>query len=143
MIRSTSAVSVAFAVSLASVPALAQRALPATFDAVTVDNIAGLLATATAIQQLASAKGSPWMARVVFDLSESAQYYTTALQSLDRVGYVMAEILDSSSEKNVTVAQSNARVDEYLNTLGASVDLWEVGNEVNGSWTGNQYFFIA
>ena len=29
-----------------------------------------------------------------------------------------------------------SRVQSYLATLGASVGIWEIGNEVNGNWTG-------
>ncbi|HMQ81191.1 MAG TPA: hypothetical protein PKD94_16615, partial [Ignavibacteria bacterium] len=31
-----------------------------------------------------------------------------------------------------------ARTDEYMNTLGNKVDIWEIGNEVNGEWLGNK-----
>jgi hypothetical protein len=33
-----------------------------------------------------------------------------------------------------TVANHDARWNDYVSTLGAYVDLWEVGNEINGNW---------
>ena len=30
-----------------------------------------------------------------------------------------------------------SRVTEYLNTLGSAVDIWEIGNEINGEWLGD------
>lgn len=30
-----------------------------------------------------------------------------------------------------------ARMDEYLQTVGSHVDIWEIGNEINGEWLGD------
>ena len=48
----------------------------------------------------------------------------------------MGELLDSSDEKAISVARFQARVESYLHALGAGVSIWEIGNEVNGNWTG-------
>jgi hypothetical protein len=48
----------------------------------------------------------------------------------------MGELLDSSDEKAISVAGFQARVESYLHVLGARVSIWEIGNEVNGNWTG-------
>jgi hypothetical protein len=48
----------------------------------------------------------------------------------------MGELLDSSDATRISTSAFQSRVEDYLDTLGSSVDLWEIGNEVNGTWTG-------
>ncbi len=48
----------------------------------------------------------------------------------------MGELLDSSDEKAISTEAFQAHVQEYLGALSGSVDIWEIGNEVNGNWTG-------
>ncbi len=48
----------------------------------------------------------------------------------------MGELLDSSDEKKISIAAYNKRVESYLAAFGRDVDIWEIGNEVNGNWTG-------
>lgn len=74
--------------------------------------------------------------RVYFDVKEPPRYYLPAITQLHPVSYVMGDLLDSSDETHVGVAAFNRRVKAYLRTLGPRVDLWEIGNEVNGNWTG-------
>lgn len=80
--------------------------------------------------------------RVVFDWNskssyEPASYYAPAIKSLDPVSGVMGELLDSGYEKGVTPTTFNTMVESYLKTLGSTVNIWEIGNEVNGNWTGS------
>ncbi len=74
--------------------------------------------------------------RVYLDAREAAGYYAEPVQRLAGVSSVMAELLDSSEESRVSVAAFQTHVESYLGALGGSVALWEVGNEVNGDWTG-------
>jgi hypothetical protein len=74
--------------------------------------------------------------RVYFDVSEPASYYASAVPLLHTVSQVMGELLDSSDARSISTSAFQSRVEDYLNTLGPSVDLWEIGNEVNGNWTG-------
>ncbi len=48
----------------------------------------------------------------------------------------MGEILDSYYVQEYTVQQYLNRTTEYLNEFENEVDIWEVGNEVNGDWLG-------
>jgi hypothetical protein len=48
----------------------------------------------------------------------------------------MGELLDSSAERSITVPALRARARSYLHQLGRHVSIWEVGNELNGNWTG-------
>jgi hypothetical protein len=74
--------------------------------------------------------------RVYFDTHERASYYKPALTLIHPVSGVMGELLDSSQEKAISTEALRARVQEYTSTLGGLVDIWEIGNEVNGNWTG-------
>ena len=47
----------------------------------------------------------------------------------------MGELLDSSDEAGISTVRFAERVTSYLSALGGKVDLWEIGNEVNGNWT--------
>jgi hypothetical protein len=74
--------------------------------------------------------------RVYFSASEPASYYEGALAQLSSVSQVMGELLDSSDASRVSTLAYQSRVESYLSTLGSSVSIWEIGNEVNGNWTG-------
>lgn len=46
----------------------------------------------------------------------------------------MGELLDSYYVLEYTPAEYDARAAEYLAALADVVDIWEVGNEINGEW---------
>jgi hypothetical protein len=100
---------------------------------VTIDDIANIKSVVSA------AEAMPYMSttRVYLDPSEPASYYKSALQQVAPHTYIMGEILDSSDMKSMTVSAEHTRVSSLLSTLRSSVDVWEVGNEVNGNWTGS------
>ncbi|AZZ35882.1 hypothetical protein CIK05_03425 [Bdellovibrio sp. qaytius] len=100
---------------------------------VTVDSVANINDVVNSLNSL-SQKAT---ARIVFDEGMAASYYATPIQKIHNVSYVMGEILDSFYVKNVTAAQYLARTQEYYNALSSSVDIWEIGNEINGEWLGN------
>ncbi len=74
--------------------------------------------------------------RVYFNVSEPASYYRAAVTDVHAVSNVMGELLDSSDATRITTSAFQTRVESYLSTLGSDVTIWEVGNEVNGNWTG-------
>jgi hypothetical protein len=108
-------------------------ALTAPLFGVTIDRISALRAMRSALA------GLPHRAttRVYFDIHEPAAYYASALASLHGVSAIMGEPLDSSEETSISTAALRSRVQEYLGALSGSVDIWEIGNEVNGNWTGD------
>ena len=61
----------------------------------------------------------------------------TAVRQIYPVSFIMGEILDSQYVSTYSVADYSSRTASYLNTLGSYVDVWEVGNEVNGEWLGS------
>jgi hypothetical protein len=118
----------------ATVPAPGPRsaALYPPLYGVTIDHITGI-AKIVAAEKLLPERPTT---RVYFSLSEPASYYAPAVQELHTGGQVMGELLDSSDATGISTSAFQSRVEDYLATLGASVDLWEIGNEVNGNWTG-------
>lgn len=99
---------------------------------VTIDRIAHL---AQMRATLAALPDRPTV-RVVFDRSEPPMHYASAAQQLAGTAWVMGELLDSSQERAIGVAALKARARAYLHRLGTSVSVWELGNELNGNWTG-------
>lgn len=63
-----------------------------------------------------------------------ASTYLSATKTISKAGYVMAEVLDSAYEPCFSVADHEARWNDYVSTLRDYVDIWEVGNEINGNW---------
>jgi hypothetical protein len=82
-------------------------------------------------------------ARVVFDENQAASSYVPLVPRIHAVADVMGEILDSQFVSRVTPAQYVARTREYLDALGDNVDVWEVGNEINGEWLGTTPDVVA
>jgi hypothetical protein len=108
------------------------RRVPVPLYGVTVDNVTNLGAIIASSRHLSHMPTT----RIYFDVKHGPRYYLPAATRLHRVSYVMGELLDSSDEKKISVRAFGARVESYLRTLGSRVDIWEIGNEVNGDWTG-------
>lgn len=76
----------------------------------------------------------PWV-RIVFDADEPATSYVPMVRAAHDAGVrVLGQFLDSSEMASFPLAQFQERVRTYVATL--SVEAWEVGNEINGSWLG-------
>ena len=121
---------IAVAATLAG-PAVGARAAAPIYG-VTLDRVAHPERLASALAALPERPTT----RVYFDTREPASYYRPALTRIHAVSGVMGELVDSSQEQAVSTEALTARVHEYLRTLTGLVDIWEVGNEVNGNWTG-------
>lgn len=119
-------------VTLAGSAGAARPRVPVRLHGVTLDGIDRLDATVEALSRLALKPTT----RIVFDSTMPAAHYRDAARAIHAVSHVMGEILDSQFVRNVSVEAYLARTREYLDTLGDSVDLWEIGNEVNGEWLG-------
>jgi hypothetical protein len=99
---------------------------------VTIDSISNLSSTLNSLKSLSKKPTT----RIVFD-SMPATYYKSAVAQVKSVSNVMGQIADSFNVKNFTIQQYKDRTTEYMNTLGNTVDIWEIGNEINGEWLGN------
>ena len=105
---------------------------PNTIYGVTVDSVVNVAGIVDSLSKLAYKPTT----RIVFDEGASASAYTNAASQIHNVSFVMGEILDSFYVKNITAADYLTRTKDYLDTLGNNVDIWEVGNEINGEWLG-------
>jgi hypothetical protein len=73
-------------------------------------------------------------ARIVFKEFVSPADYKELLTQIKPDSYIMGQLLDSYYVKNYSVKQYTDRAKEYYNALGNLVDIWEIGNEINGDW---------
>ena len=75
-------------------------------------------------------------ARVVFDGGTRPADYAAAIEALHPHAYLMGELVDSQYVRDYTVASYRQRAVDFVNSFSSQIDLWEVGNEVNGEWLG-------
>lgn len=74
--------------------------------------------------------------RLVFDEGMAASYYQPSVQAISAVADIMGLTMDSSTFTSTSLATTKARMTEYVTGLYFWVDIWEMGNEVNGNWLG-------
>ena len=136
MLRMRSGLATAMLVLSASTqaagPVGAMPAGPAPLYGVTLDAVDNVPAVVDALSHLSR---TPTV-RVVFDEGMDAPHYVGPVVAIRDVAYVMGELADSSTLKQYTAPQLRQRAAAYLHTLGSNVDVWEVGNEINGEWAG-------
>ncbi len=106
--------------------------VPAPLYGVTVDSVSDVPATIAALRKLSR---KPTV-RIVFDLGMHPADYRDAVEQIHQVAYILGQPADSGYVKHYTLDQYQALFREYLAAFGGIVDLWEVGNEVNGNWLG-------
>lgn len=99
---------------------------------VTIDSIENLSDIVTSLKKLPVRI----TARVVFDEYVPATDYLDAVTKIHEVSDVMGELLDSYEVKNYSAKAYKDRTAEYLDLLKNHVDIWEIGNEINGEWLG-------
>lgn len=136
MLRMRSGLATAMLVVSASTqaagPVGAMPAGPAPLYGVTLDAVDNVPAVVDALSHLSR---TPTV-RVVFDEGMDAPHYVGPVVAIRDVAYVMGELADSSTLKQYTAPQLRQRAAAYLHTLGSNVDVWEIGNEINGEWAG-------
>ena len=118
--------------ALASLGARRSRPLPRPLYGVTVAETVRLGPFVRSLRHL----GRMPMTRIYFDTAQSASSYVPVVRALRPASYLMGELLDSSDESHISVAKYKERVKSYLSVFGHNIDLWEIGNEVNGAWLG-------
>jgi hypothetical protein len=96
--------------------------------------------TAAAISSI-NAMAKPISVQVVFDLAQTASHYTTPLSNLHsatNIGKILGMLWDSTDAGNTTIMNNTANLQSWVHgftgTDQSTVDIWEVGNEVNGNW---------
>ncbi|GAC1572811.1 MAG: hypothetical protein NVS3B20_04670 [Polyangiales bacterium] len=108
------------------------RPIPDPLYGVTIDGITPLPSIVTSLSKLSHMPTT----RVVFDEFQKASTYTTSVAAIYDVSFVMGAILDSYYVKDYSIAAYGSRTTEYLDAMSKWVDIWEVGNEINGEWLG-------
>lgn len=89
------------------------------------------------VASLSGLKSRP-ITRVVLDPGTSPKDYSAAVAKMHTVSDIMGSAVDSAPPNgNLTVEAYRARMSEFMDGLGKDVDVWEIGNEVNGDWTGD------
>lgn len=81
--------------------------------------------------------------RLVFDASTPPATYRHAVDVLAPHARLMGLLLDSSDVAHTSTQATRARAQSYVAALGDKIDLWEIGNEVNGEWLGETRTVIA
>jgi len=110
-------------------PAIAQ--VPSPLHGITIDGVKNLPEIVASIGHL-SQKATT---RIVYDPGKKASDYRDATVAVGKVSYVMGEIVDSFWMKCYTVPEYLDRTKDYVDSLSDVVDIWEIGNEINGDWT--------
>jgi len=74
--------------------------------------------------------------RVVFDPGMKPADYAPALKQIQTVADVMGEPIDSAFPSGtMSVSQYTSRMNMFMKGSSNLVNIWEIGNEVNGDWT--------
>jgi len=98
---------------------------------VTLDSINNINSTIDSINSLPKKITT----RIVFD-KVPAKNYANAINKLSKNSDIMGELFDSEYIKDYTFKEYKKRVNEYMDMYGDKIEIWEIGNEVNGEWTG-------
>lgn len=115
------------------------RELPDPLYGVTLDDVSGS-STNRIAAEMAAIKSLPRRAitRVVFDEDTGPGEYTRQVAQMHPDTYILGELSDSLYMRQLSVTQYIDRARSFVSSpLGNTVDLWELGNEVNGNWTGS------
>lgn len=74
--------------------------------------------------------------RIVFDPGETPADYAPTITALHPYSTIMGELVDSSSVKATTTTAYHNKTASFLKAFGNQIDIYEIGNEVNGEWLG-------
>lgn len=115
------------------------RSLPDFLWGVTADEVTDLQAISKSMKAL------PVMpiTRVVFNPPRPPSAYRHAVEALHPITYMMGQPVDSSEVKHMDLSTYGKRFSKYLQAFGDTVDLWEVGNEINGEWLGSTEHVVS
>lgn len=128
------------ALNAGATPSVASgRVVPTPLYGVTVDDVSRLNDITESLGRLSKMPTT----RIVFDEEVEPAYYRKPAVAIHKVSYVMGELLDSYYVKTVSVQGYIDRTRQYLNELSDVVDIWEVGNEINGEWLGANADVVA
>lgn len=135
------------------------RKLPTRLFGVTIDNVRCVSSIVEALKEMK--RGAPTarpIVRIVFDFDEAVfndkkirfeekdfypevLRYKKAIDAISKEAFVMGEIVDSSAVYRCHYDSDESRsyverTKAYVRKLGNVVNIWEIGNEINGEWVG-------
>jgi hypothetical protein len=103
---------------------------------VTIDRTDQYPSVVASVRDLVEGVTSDAYLRIVFDGGVPATDYDGIVAAaLAQGSVVIGQILDSSAMADLTLAEWQARVREYVDHF-PQIAVWEIGNEVNGEWLG-------
>ena len=105
--------------------------VPSPLRGITVDSVKNLPEIVESISKLSQKMTT----RIVFDPGKTPEGYREATAAIHKVSFVMGQPVDSFWMKCFTVQEYLDRTKNYVDTLSDVVDIWEIGNEINGDWT--------
>jgi len=108
------------------------RPLPLPLHGLTLESVSPLGPTVRAI---AAHRVQP-VVRIVFQHDLGPAAYAPAVDRLRPHAYLMGEILDSTAVRRTSIAHYRARTQAFVRRFGDRMDIWEIGNELNGEWLG-------
>lgn len=114
-------------------PAAAGRVLAEPLRGLTVETLDRSDALYEAISEHARAP----TVRLVFQKGEPPSTYHAIVQRLRPRAFIVGELVDSDALAGMSAAQVRERATAYFAAFGSDVDLWEIGNELNGEWVGS------
>lgn len=74
--------------------------------------------------------------RIVFQLGYDPEYYSQVIHRLSEHAYIMGQIVDSTAFADLDEEQIRNRANAFVTAFRDKVDIWEIGNELNGEWVG-------
>jgi hypothetical protein len=106
---------------------------------VTLDNDGGIgkKKLAAQVDALGSLPIRP-TSRIVLDYGSTVADYADAIPAIHAVSDVWGQLADSSEVKGVGAAAYARWAKQLVAAYRGDVDVWEIGNEVNGEWVGTQ-----
>ena len=123
---------------LAVLVAVAATPSPRPVYGVTLDDDAKISAArlAAEVHALAALPQRPYV-RIVADYGSEPGAYARALPAIHSVATTILELGDSSELRGVPGSAYARWVRRFTRRFAHDVDVWEVGNEVNGEWVGS------
>ena len=99
---------------------------------VTLDGVDDVDAATRAIDAL------PFTAtvRLVTDPGRGPGDYEAAITALSSRARLVVQLVDSTDMAGLTTDRARQRARAFVERYASQVEVWEVGNEVNGAWTG-------
>jgi len=123
--------------------------LPASLFGVTTESVENHSELRKRLEKIKNQTGKTPVLRVVFQAGgDSPEDYKAALADIrgngtkPRAAYIMGLLVDSSAMHRFNNLNGHpnedieARARTFFDALGDYVDIWEVGNELNGEWVG-------